>query len=80
MRTTRSFEKSNDEEIVTLGEGQDIHYDSNGIEIMCGGTNWNQWGEMCGYYSVTTGKLTISFAWSDGTTGGSGFIFANRQP
>jgi hypothetical protein len=80
VKVGRSFVKSNGDEIVTLGEGQDIHYDSDGIEILCGGTDWNNWGEMCGYYNVGTRKLTISFAWSDGKVGGSGFIFAYKEP
>jgi hypothetical protein len=80
VNVSRTFSaSSNGDEIVTLGEGVNIKYNSSGVEIACGGSNWNNWGEMCGYYNVTTGKLTISFAWSDGTIGGSGYIFAYKQ-
>lgn len=80
IKVSRTFISDFDgDEIVTLGEGTDVKHNSNGIEIVCGDSDWNNWGEMCGYYNVASGKLNISFAWSDGTTGGSGYIFAYRQ-
>jgi hypothetical protein len=55
------------DEIISLGAGQDVTYTSNGIEIISGGTDFNSWGEMCGYYNVTKKDLTIAFAWSKKT-------------
>jgi hypothetical protein len=74
IQATRSFQTKNGEEIITLGEGQHIQYDSNGTEITCGGSTWNNWGEMCGYYTVEAKELIISFAFNDGTTGGGGLL------
>ena len=81
INVSRTFTASySGSEIITLGEGDNTKYNSNGIEISCGGTNFNNWGQMCGYYDVSSKSLTISFAWTDGTKGGSGFLFANRLP
>jgi hypothetical protein len=69
---------SSGHEIISLGAGREITYRSNEIDIYCGGTDYNSWGEMCGYYNVTNKNLTIAFGWSNEDEGGSGIIVATR--
>jgi hypothetical protein len=70
---------SNGHEIISFGTDKIITYNINGMEISSGGSDFNGWGEMCGYYDVTEGKVMITFSWTKGTEGGGAFIYGIRK-
>lgn len=70
---------TNGKDVVTLGAGKKIIYHSNGVEINSGVTDFNGWGQMCGYFVKDDKRLMITFGWTKGTEGGGGFIYGIRK-
>jgi hypothetical protein len=79
LPVTGIFTSASGHEIISLGAGQDISYKSNEIEITCRGTDFNSWGEMCGYYNLANKDLRIAFAWLNEDEGGSAILFATKK-
>jgi hypothetical protein len=70
---------NNDHEIISFGADRIITYNLNGIEITSGGSDFNGWGEMCGYYNATEKIVMITFNWTKGAEGGGAMIYGVRK-
>lgn len=78
LPVTGSFETDRSD-VISLGAGRSITYHSREVKIETGGTNFNGWGEMCGYVHVEDERLMITFGWSNETEAGGGFIYGTRK-
>lgn len=77
---TRSLTGPTGDKIISLGYNKEVKHTADDIITLCGDTEVNDWGEMCGYYNKTNRTITIWFSWERTTNseGSSGRLYAEQ--
>lgn len=77
---TKSLTGPTGDKIITLGYNKEVEHTADDIMTLCGSTEVNDWGEMCGFYNKTERTITLWFAWERTTNseGSSGRLYAEH--